>query len=60
LKETSFARAEWLDERDGQVLVSLLDHKVLTTDQIKNLCFRSVRRCQRGHGVPNPRPDTAG
>jgi hypothetical protein len=35
-----------LDERDHQVLISLLEHKVLTTDQIKSLFFRSLRRCQ--------------
>lgn len=35
-----------LDERDHQVLLSLLEHKVLTTHQIKNLYFRSFRRCQ--------------
>jgi hypothetical protein len=40
------ARAGSLDERDHQVLISLLDHKVLTTDQIKSLLFRSLRRCQ--------------
>jgi hypothetical protein len=35
-----------LDERDQEMLVSLLEHKVLTTDQIKSLFFRSIRRCQ--------------
>jgi hypothetical protein len=35
-----------LDERDLALLLSLLEHKVLTTDQIKNLFFRSFRRCQ--------------
>jgi len=40
------ARVGSLDERDHQVLISLLEHKVLTTDQIKSLFFRSLRRCQ--------------
>lgn len=40
------ARVGPLDERDHQVLISLLEHKVLTTDQIKSLFFRSLRRCQ--------------
>jgi hypothetical protein len=31
-----------LDERDHAVLLSLLEHKVLTTDQIKSLYFRSI------------------
>jgi hypothetical protein len=31
-----------IDERDVQVLVLLLEHKVLTTHQIASLCFRSV------------------
>jgi hypothetical protein len=35
-----------LDERDHAILLSLLGHKVLTTDQIKSLFFRSTRRCQ--------------
>jgi Replication-relaxation len=35
-----------LDERDHAILRSLLEHKVLTTDQIKSLYFRSLRRCQ--------------
>jgi hypothetical protein len=35
-----------LDERDHAILESLLEHKVLTTDQIKSLFFRSIRRCQ--------------
>jgi hypothetical protein len=45
--ETDFrARVGPLDERDQQLLLSLLEHKVLTTDQIRCLCFRSLRRCQ--------------
>jgi hypothetical protein len=40
------ARAWILDERDHAILLSLLEHKVLTTDQIKSLYFRSLRRCQ--------------
>ena len=40
------ARAWILDERDHAILLSLLEHKVLTTDQIKALYFRSLRRCQ--------------
>jgi len=39
-------RAWILDERDHAILLSLLEHKVLTTDQIKALYFRSLRRCQ--------------
>jgi hypothetical protein len=35
-----------LDERDHEIFLSLLVHKVLTTYQIKNLYFRSFRRCQ--------------
>jgi len=35
-----------LDERDHALLLSLLEHKVLTTHQIKSLYFRSHRRCQ--------------
>jgi Replication-relaxation len=40
------ARVGSLDERDHAILLSLLQHKVLTTDQIKSLYFRSMRRCQ--------------
>jgi Replication-relaxation len=40
------ARVVSLDERDHAILLSLLEHKVLTTHQIKNLYFRSLRRCQ--------------
>ena len=40
------ARAWILDERDHAILHSLLEHKVLTTQQIKSLYFRSLRRCQ--------------
>jgi hypothetical protein len=39
-------RAWILDERDHAILLSLLEHKVLTTQQIKSLYFRSLRRCQ--------------
>jgi hypothetical protein len=35
-----------LDERDQALLLTLLEHKVLTTHQIKGLYFRSFRRCQ--------------
>jgi hypothetical protein len=35
-----------LDERDHALLLSLLEHKVLSTHQIKSLYFRSFRRCQ--------------
>jgi hypothetical protein len=47
-EETSDLRvcARILDERDYSVLLNLLEHKVLTTDQIKALYFRSLRRCQ--------------
>jgi hypothetical protein len=44
--ETFLARASALDERDHQVLLLLLEHKILTTRQITSLCFRSLRRCQ--------------
>jgi hypothetical protein len=40
------ARVVSLDERDHSILLSLLEHKVLTTHQIKNLYFRSLSRCQ--------------
>jgi len=39
-------RVASLDERDHAIFLSLLEHKVLTTHQIKNLYFRSFRRCQ--------------
>jgi Replication-relaxation len=42
----SRARASAIDERDHQVLLHLLEHKILTTHQITSLCFRSLRRCQ--------------
>ncbi len=45
-EETYRARASAIDERDLQVLLLLLEHKVLTTHQISSLCFRSLRRCQ--------------
>jgi Replication-relaxation len=35
-----------LDERDHALLLSLLEHKVLSTHQVKTLYFRSFRRCQ--------------
>jgi hypothetical protein len=40
------ALASSLDERDGAILHSLLEHKVLTTHQLRVLFFRSLRRCQ--------------
>ena len=40
------ARMVSLDERDHALLLSLLEHKVLSTHQIKSLYFRSFRRCQ--------------
>jgi hypothetical protein len=40
------ANAWILDERDHAILLGLLEHKVLTTQQIKSLYFRSLRRCQ--------------
>jgi Replication-relaxation len=40
------ARASAIDERDLQVLLHLLEHKILTTHQITSLHFRSLRRCQ--------------
>jgi hypothetical protein len=36
-----------LDERDHALLLALLEYKVLTTHQMKNLYFRSFRRCQQ-------------
>jgi hypothetical protein len=45
-RNLSRARASTIDERDLQVLLHLLEHKVLTTHQITSLCFRSLRRCQ--------------
>ena len=35
-----------LDERDHAIFLSLLEHKVLTTHQIKSLFFASLRRAQ--------------
>jgi Replication-relaxation len=35
-----------LNARDHALLLSLLEHKVLSTHQIKSLYFRSFRRCQ--------------
>lgn len=40
------AREGSLDERDQAILFSLLEYKILTTEQIKILFFRSLRRCQ--------------
>ncbi len=40
------ALASSLDERDRAILHALLEHKVLTTHQIRVLFFRSLRRCQ--------------
>jgi hypothetical protein len=45
-RNVSLARASTLDERDHQVLLFLLEYKILTTHQISSLCFRSLRRCQ--------------
>ncbi|MGH2653656.1 MAG: replication-relaxation family protein [Actinomycetota bacterium] len=36
-----------IDERDVAILRALLEHKVLTTDQLSALFFRSLRRCQQ-------------
>jgi hypothetical protein len=44
--EEAASRASAIDERDHQVLLHLLEHKILTTHQITSLCFRSLRRCQ--------------
>jgi hypothetical protein len=45
--ETKLQTAAWsLDERDHALLLALLEHKVLTTEQIKVLFFCSLRRCQ--------------
>jgi len=35
-----------IDERDVAILRALLEHKILTTDQLFVLFFRSLRRCQ--------------
>ncbi|MGH2674688.1 MAG: replication-relaxation family protein, partial [Actinomycetota bacterium] len=40
------ALASSLDERDRAILHALLEHKVLTTHQLRVLFFRSLRRCQ--------------
>ncbi len=40
------ARDVSLDERDLAILFSLLEHKILTTEQMEILFFRSLRRCQ--------------
>jgi hypothetical protein len=40
------ALASSLDERDRSILTCLLEHKILTTDQLTALFFRSRRRCQ--------------
>ncbi|HEX6227894.1 MAG TPA: replication-relaxation family protein [Solirubrobacterales bacterium] len=45
-RNVSRARASALDERDLAILLSLLEHKILTTHQITSLHFRSLRRCQ--------------
>lgn len=45
-RNVSRAHTSVLDERDHHVLLSLLEHKVLATDQIRSLFFRSLRRCQ--------------
>lgn len=45
-RNASLARAGAIDERDHAILLSLLEHKILTTHQITSLCFRSLRRCQ--------------
>jgi hypothetical protein len=45
-RSASLARASAIDERDHQVLLHLLEHKILTTHQIASLHFRSLRRCQ--------------
>jgi hypothetical protein len=47
-RNVSRARASAIDERDLQVLLLLLEHKILTTHQITSLCFRSLRRCSTG------------
>ena len=40
------AVASSLDERDRAILQALLEHKVLTTRNLKSLFFASLRRCQ--------------
>jgi Replication-relaxation len=45
-RNVSRAHASALDERDLAILLSMLEHKVLTTQQITSLHFRSLRRCQ--------------
>ncbi|MGH2682091.1 MAG: replication-relaxation family protein [Actinomycetota bacterium] len=39
-------RARRIDERDRALLLALLEHKLLSTGQIKSLFFRSLRRAQ--------------
>jgi Replication-relaxation len=46
VREERNIRMVSLDERDHALLLSLLEHKVLTSHQIKHLFFRSFRRCQ--------------
>ena len=45
-RNASRAGASAIDERDLQVLLHLLEHKILTTHQVTSLHFRSLRRCQ--------------
>ncbi len=45
-RNTYRARASAIDERDLAILLSMLEHKILTTHQITSLHFRSLRRCQ--------------
>jgi hypothetical protein len=45
-RNESRASASAIDERDLAILLSLLEHKILTTHQIASLHFRSLRRCQ--------------
>jgi len=45
--ETNRNERAWrLDQRDHALLLALLEHKVLTTDQVRILLFCSSRRCQ--------------
>ena len=46
-RETDYrSLASALNERDRAILTSLLEHKILTTEQLTALFFRSRRRCQ--------------
>lgn len=47
LRTESRTLSNEIDARDLAILRALLDHKILATDQLATLFFRSVRRCQQ-------------